>query len=367
MFSQKVLSNLLKQNRSFFNDLVAIRENLSRRFVGMDDQIHCLVLAVASGESMLMIGPPGTAKSRLVRAFAQMAELITKDEYASGPTDVEDNNDGKARRYEGNDKYFEYLLTPFTEPSELFGFYDIGKLLKTGDEGGQMTRLEAGMMQHAEVVFLDEVFNASSAILNSLLTFVNEKKFHDRGASYEVKLSTLFGATNFPPKRTELLAIFDRFLLRSWAENANSDPSDIGTLLQAGWKETNAADADIVFPGILEKATKFRKSIEDMSVKGELAIDPEDDDTNLLVTRLSDVVKEARRSRLSLLSNRRLIRFSKIFLANALLRSAANGAASPQVDVKGELSLLIRFGLDRKPDPNQMNRFDGMYVEGKST
>jgi len=359
MFSKPVLAELLKAHRPFFNDLVELNNSLNQRFVGLSEEVRCLLLAVASGESMLLIGPPGTAKSRLIRAFANLCNLIDKNELVLEEKHVEA---GKLRPVRRNQRYFEYLLTPFTEPSELFGFFDIGKLMSGAKEGATLERLDEGMMQYAEVVFLDEVFNASSAILNSLLTFVNERKFHDRGQSYEVNLSCLFGATNFPPKRNELVAIYDRFLLRCWVENTSAEAVAVGDLLKAGWKETNAASPDKTFPNLLPQASAFRTAVHDLSVADRLSINPAEEIVSLQMTRLADVVENARRQRLSLMSNRRLVRFSKIFLVNALLRAAEQRRDDPEISVSEDLMLLVRFGLDKVPDPEQMSRFNSLLV-----
>ena len=159
MFDTDQLAILYKYHRSTLDALVALEIRLNQRFYGMERAIECMALAALTGEAMVMIGPPGTAKSRLVRSFCNLVGVLADDALTiSGGTETE----------EKDEKYFEYLLTQFTEPSELFGYYDMGKLL--GKEH-IMSRADAGMMQKAEVVFLDEVFNASSAILNSLLTF----------------------------------------------------------------------------------------------------------------------------------------------------------------------------------------------------
>src|SRR5207245_2141298 len=109
-----------------------------------DEIIDVLGVCLVAGENLYILGPPGTAKSALVHELG--------------------------RRIEG--KVFEYLLTRFTEPNELFGPFDIRRLR----EGELVTNTE-GMLPEASLVFLDELLNANSAILNSLLTALNERVF----------------------------------------------------------------------------------------------------------------------------------------------------------------------------------------------
>ena len=180
-------------------DLQRVHRDLDRRFAGLEDATLALILSAASGEPLLLIGPPGTAKSMLIKTFC---ELVGVD------------REGSASRY------FEYLLTPFTEPGELFGFYDPSKLTKEGT----LERIHAdSMMQSAHVVFLDEVFKGSSAILNALLSFMNERAFYDRGRRHSVPLQCLFAATNELPDSDELQAIWDRFTLRCRVDNVAAD------------------------------------------------------------------------------------------------------------------------------------------------
>jgi MoxR-like ATPase len=127
------------------------------------------------------LGPPGTAKSALVRSIAQ----------AFGGT------------------YFERLLTKFSTPEELFGSISLKAL-----EQDLFVRVTAGKLPEAQFGFVDEIFKANSAILNTLLTLVNERVFHNDGPPTPVPLVSLFGASNELPDGKELEALFDRFLLR---------------------------------------------------------------------------------------------------------------------------------------------------------
>jgi MoxR-like ATPase len=171
------------------NRLREVARALEQRFLGKEELIRLMLVALTAGEHMLLVGPPGTAKSALVRHLARLIDA----------------------------RYFEYLLTRFSEPSELFGPVDI----KAFREGTYVRRTDA-MLPEAEIAFLDEIFKSNSAILNSLLTVLNERRFFTGSRTVKVPLSSLYGATNEIPNDDALSAIFDRFLIRARSENLDS-------------------------------------------------------------------------------------------------------------------------------------------------
>jgi MoxR-like ATPase len=158
-----------------------LRQDLASRFPERREVIDGALCAVLAGEHVLLLGPPGTAKSSLCRAIAQ----------AFGG------------------RYFERLLTKFTTPEEIFGPISLKAL-----EQDRYARVVTDKLPEAEWAFIDEIWKASSAILNSLLSLVNEKIYHNDGAPLACPLITLFGASNELPEGKELEALFDRFLLR---------------------------------------------------------------------------------------------------------------------------------------------------------
>lgn len=162
---------------------------MEQHFLDKQEVIRLLLISVAAGEHMILVGPPGTAKSALVRMFARLIDA----------------------------RYFEYLLTRFTEPNELFGPVDIKAFRE-----GTYTRKTETMLPESEIVFLDEIFKSNSAILNSLLTILNERKFSNGSRLMRVPLLSMFGASNEVPNDDHLAAIFDRFLLRVRSENLDS-------------------------------------------------------------------------------------------------------------------------------------------------
>src|SRR4029078_4057883 len=106
-------------------------------------------------------------------------------------------------------EYFEYLLTRFSEPNEVFGPIDLAKLRE-----GTVATVTTGMLPEAEVASLDELFNANSAILNNLLTVLNERVYRRGAETHKLPLISLFSASNHLPDEDALKALFDRFLLR---------------------------------------------------------------------------------------------------------------------------------------------------------
>jgi MoxR-like ATPase len=162
---------------------------MEHHFLDKQEVVRLMLVSVIAGEHMLLIGPPGTAKSAMVRLFARLIDA----------------------------RYFEYLLTRFTEPNELFGPVDI----KAFREGTYTRRTET-MLPEAELVFLDEIFRSNSAILNSLLTILNERRFSNGSRLMEVPLLSMFGASNEVPNDENLSAIFDRFLIRVVSDNLDS-------------------------------------------------------------------------------------------------------------------------------------------------
>jgi MoxR-like ATPase len=169
------------------------RASLGRFFVEKQDVIDLMVVAAVAQEPLLLVGPPGTAKSDLVLKFKDALGIAEED-------------------------YFEYMLTRFTEPSEIIGPIDISQLRE-----GRYIRREQGKLPTARLAFLDEIFKSNSAILNILLTIINEKKFYQDGVPQPVRLRILFAATNEIPEQGELAALKDRFVLKVESRSVQED------------------------------------------------------------------------------------------------------------------------------------------------
>lgn len=326
MFNTKILRLLAEKFHVVFKKLNQVEAILNQRFAGMEKTVRALVLAVASGEPMLLIGPPGTGKSRLVRAFCGLTGLLDEDDPSKDHKD-----------------YFEYLLTPFTEPGELFGFYDI----RSAMEQKELKRMDTGMMQHARVVYLDEVFNGSSAILNSLLAFLNERVFHDRSERHPVALECLFAATNHIPETPELRAVFDRLLLRCHMYNVGSTPVELGGLLHKGWKETFSSQPKYKeFNRLLSELARFRETVKSVTAKGHLSAE----ETGDFYKGLTQLVQYVRQYELSDMSNRRLVKMLHVMLIHRVYLAACREEFKQEKDIDlgpEQLELLPLYFLDR--------------------
>ncbi len=195
--------------------LSILSRTLESRFLGKEEPIRLLLIAVIAGEHAVLIGPPGTAKSALIRMFSKLIQA----------------------------SYFEYLLTRFTEPNEIFGPVDIVAFRE-----GRYQRRTEGMLPEAEVVFLDEVFKSNSAILNALLSLLNERRFTSGGQVMKTPLLSCFGASNEVPTDENLTAIYDRFLLRIRSDNL--DAYHFQDLLQRGLQQEIHMATDAVIPPV---------------------------------------------------------------------------------------------------------------------
>ena len=345
MFKSEQMTKLFLKHRGAIRDLNEVGEVLRGRFHKMDDAVECMLIAALSGEAMVMIGPPGTAKSRLVRSFCHLLGLVDDDTMHQQHSS-DRGGPRRAKKIAVREDYFEYLLTQFTEPSELFGFYDLSKLDKEG-----LVRKTDGMMQQAQVVFLDEVFNASSAILNSLLAFMNERRFHDCGDIWATPLQLLFAATNNPPRDPTLAAVYDRFLLRCRMDNiatAASEREEIVHLIQTGWSETHTAkfQRKKKWFNLLHRLESLRDDIDFWTENGELEIDA--DHQNFVA--LTQLIRSFVKLDLSEMSNRRLVKLTGLMLAMRLLRADSENADTVEMKLQ-DLDVVTRFSLDRA-DPS---------------
>lgn len=332
VFDPRVLQNLAQSHRKSLADLGVIEAALNKRFASMEEAIRALILSVASGEPLLFIGPPGTAKSRLIRRFCDHVGIPASDPTRPPP-----------------EAYFEYLLTPFTEPAELFGHYDLSVAMAPDLADRKLKRDPSGYLLRARVIYLDEVFNASSAILNSLLAIMQEKRFHD-GATWEnASWDCLFGATNRPPTSEILQAFYDRFLLRCDIKNVRADeePGPVAKMMAVGWEETYGSTAIKPYRDLLRNLADFRAAIRNAVTSNQLRVN----EGSVFFRHLTCVVNTIVDAGLSEMSNRRLVKMLHVMAVHAMYKAVIENRTQAGIELgPAELKLLQDYGMDRR-DP----------------
>jgi MoxR-like ATPase len=268
---------------------------IKEAYVGRDEAVDVVALATLCREHALLIGPPGTAKTALLERFASMLHA----------------------------RYFTYLLTRFTEPAELFGAIDVRSF-----QQDSVYRVNTdGMLPTAQIAFLDEIFHGSSAILNTLLTLINERVFHNGSVVDRAALISLLGAANEMPDDPLLLAFCDRFLFRCRLDYVADDM--IEDVLQLGWHN----EQELIRAGgptEVDDAAGF--SLADLA---HLQTAVADVDLTAVESHLTKVLRAFREEAIAF-SDRRAVKALKAVAASALLDG--RGRAEP-----ADLAVLVNL------------------------
>jgi len=247
-------------------------KDATRGLIERETLADLIVLAAVASEHILVIGPPGTAKSAVVRRVAQSI----------------------------GGQYYEYLLGRFTEPGDIFGPIDIRKL-----RDGVIETEVSGMLPEAEVAFLDEVFLGSTAILNTLLSLLNERVYRRGHTRIDCPLRVCVGASNALPDEESLSAFADRFLIHHFVQPVPD--SLLEKLLDGGW-QANAQES---------------LSVDRLHELDELTQAAKKADFTALRPALSHCIRLLRKAGVQL-SDRRIVKSQMLIAAAAVLAGREN-------------------------------------------
>ena len=244
-----------------------IESDLNNYFVERSNEIHGLILGLISGSNVLLIGPPGTAKSMLVSSWAKTLD---------------------------KSKYFAWQLHQFSTPEELFGPYSLALLDKD-----KYKRITEGKMPDADIAFIDEVFKCSHGNLNAMLSILNERVFFNDGKAVPLDLKCVVGASNeIPEEGDHLEAFMDRFALK-FVVDPIVENENFSTML---------TNNEIFYPEnsvTIEEIQKASQEISNISVSEDIV--------SLLIelrNKLSTAIPGSDNSRLAMPVTDRMFRFS---------------------------------------------------------
>lgn len=291
-------------------------EEVKQGFVERDEVVDLLALATLCREHALLIGPPGTAKTRLIERYCRILDTSP----------------------------FTYLLTRFTEPAELFGPIDLRKF----QDQSVYEVNTSGMLPEARIAFLDEVFQGSSAILNTLLTLVNERNFFTGSKTIHGRLITLLGSSNEIPDDPVLAAFSDRFLFRCRLDYVADD--EVEEVLGMGWQaeqqqiRTDPALVDGQFGKTPVKVAGTERSqvafpLADLAVLQQALADI---DLSAVRDPYARIVRALRAEGIAF-SDRRAVKAQKAFAASALLAGRLRAEIS-------DLAVLTRLWTDPRDE-----------------
>ena len=290
---------------------------LQRGLLERDMEVRLMLLAALCGEHLLLLGPPGTAKSELARRLSSLT----------------------------GGEYFERLLTRFSVPEELFGPLSI-----KGLERDEYNRKTEGYLPTAEVAFIDEIFKANSAILNALLTILNERLFDNGTDRLPVPLLCLVGASNELPESEELDALYDRFLIRKEVNQVSK--GQLGDLARLAAKSVDKSeDSDGAEP--VDPMAAFVNvpdlGFDDFKQTGDIAVEKVD-----ISDEIIDVLTELRNYLQDKCEPPVYVSDRRFMKAVNMMQVAAYADDRDQVSEAD--CLLLEFVMGNKPEDSQKVR-----------
>ena len=310
--AQKPESNIkvLNTNSSPANDvgllqsaqakMAAISSEMNNIFVERDELIKIMQLAIVTGSNLLMLGPPGTAKSAITY---EMCERIV------------------------NANYFQWMLNKTSDPSELLGPFSVKEM-----ENDKFMRITTGKLPEAHIAFMDEVYKSNAPTLNALLTIMNEHFFYNDGRPVPIPLISMFGASNEPPEDESLNAMHDRFVFRM----------NIEYIHDAGNKKRMHSNYVDGRAGFLNLASKATITLEELLCMQDATktVKVSKDIINKFIRLISDLERQS-----IFVSDRRQNECFKVMQGSAIL----GGRSSVELDDFSSLTYVLWEKNDHIP------------------
>lgn len=267
-------NDLIKVDKKEISEIVSKLQNISSElkdmFVERENVIDNSLKALITGQTVLLIGPPGTAKSALTNELCKRID---------------------------NGKYFSWLLNRTSDPAEILGPFSIKEM-----ENDKFLRVTTNKLPEAEIVFLDEIFKSNEPTLNILLPLINEKLFYNDGEPIDVPLITLFAASNEFPEEDSLLALYDRMIFRMYVDYIG----DVQNKLKMFKSFLNRGQDAQVTTVSLEELKKLRVSLDDVEISDSILKE--------YIALMNALLREG-----IIVSDRRQNEGLKVLKANALL------------------------------------------------
>ena len=267
-------NDLIKVDKKEISEIVSKLQNISSElkdmFVERENVIDNSLKALITGQTVLLIGPPGTAKSDLTNELCKRID---------------------------NGKYFSWLLNRTSDPAEILGPFSIKEM-----ENDKFLRVTTNKLPEAEIVFLDEIFKSNEPTLNILLPLINEKLFYNDGEPIDVPLITLFAASNEFPEEDSLLALYDRMIFRMYVDYIG----DVQNKLKMFKSFLNRGQDAQVTTVSLEELKKLRRALDDVEISDSILKE--------YIALMNALLREG-----IIVSDRRQNEGLKVLKANALL------------------------------------------------
>ncbi len=283
----------------YTDKITEVKQFMSNNFVGRDEVINGVLAGLIASEPTLLIGPPGTAKTSIIDTLSRLV----------------------------NAKYFYYLLTKFTEPEELLGPIDISAL-----KAGEYKNITRGKLPDANIIFLDEVFKASSAIRNTLLDIMLNRRLPNGNQMLSLDILGIYSASNEISNDEEDMALYDRYPVKIF--HTYIEKSLVGDLLDRGIELMGDNNEVMPILDVEDIINLQREAINRLSTMKKNNPD--------ILEKYTDALFQLEENNVTL-SDRRKIKLLKVASAFSILMNSTRVTGN-------DIAMAMRYSADSEDD-----------------